>query len=130
MAGKQVARAGEPCLPTCSIAAYTEPDTPARWRACVGPSSYPDTVADAAAVWIDQEQCTGDGLCVQYAPEVFEFDIDGLAYVKGADGELRQAPGARVAIPDSLRLDVLDSARECPGTCIHLVDAAGKSVLA
>lgn len=79
-------------------------------------------------MWIDQEQCTGDGLCVQYAPEVFEFDIDGLAYVKGVDGELQQAPGARVSIPDSLRLDVIDSARDCPGTCIHLVDSAGESV--
>ena len=76
-------------------------------------------------MWIDQEQCTGDGLCVQYAPEVFEFDVDGLAYVKDADGELKQSPGARVAIPDSLRLDVIDSARECPGTCIHLIDADG-----
>ena len=85
-------------------------------------------MADATAVWIDQEQCTGDGLCVQYAPEVFEFDIDGLAYVKGADGELQQAVGARVPIPNSLRLDVIDSARECPGSCIHLVDAAGQSV--
>lgn len=81
-------------------------------------------------MWIDQEQCTGDGLCVQYAPEVFEFDIDGLAYVKGADGELQQAPGARVVIPESLRLDVIDSARECPGTCIHLVDANGEGVTA
>jgi ferredoxin len=84
-------------------------------------------VADAAAVWIDQDQCTGDGLCVQYAPEVFEFDIDGLAYVKDGNGELRQSPGARVAIPDALRLDVIESARDCPGTCIHLVDAAGES---
>ncbi len=130
MGCKQVARAGNPCLPTCSIAAYTAPDTPDRQRACVGASDYPETVTDAAAVWIDQEQCTGDGLCVQYAPEVFEFDIDGLAYVKSADGELQQAPGARVVIPDSLRLDVIDSARECPGTCIHLVDAAGRSVSA
>jgi ferredoxin len=81
-------------------------------------------------VWIDQDECTGDGLCVQYAPEVFEFDIDGLAYVKGADGELRQAPGARVDIPAALRLDVIDSARDCPGTCIHLVDADGTSVSA
>ena len=37
-------------------------------------------------VWVDQDLCTGDGLCVQYAPEVFEFDIDGLAYVKDPDG--------------------------------------------
>jgi ferredoxin len=34
---------------------------------------------DELRVWIDQDLCTGDGLCVQYAPEVFELDIDGLA---------------------------------------------------
>jgi ferredoxin len=71
-------------------------------------------------VWVDQQLCTGDGLCVQYAPDVFEFDVDGLAYVKGEDGELRTAPGARVAVPEHLRVDVLDSATECPGECIHV----------
>ncbi|HJQ00634.1 MAG TPA: ferredoxin [Jatrophihabitans sp.] len=71
-------------------------------------------------VWIDQELCTGDGLCVQYAPEVFEFDVDGLAYVKDAAGELRQAVGERVPVPRRLRLDVLDSAQDCPGNCIHV----------
>ena len=38
---------------------------------------------EALEVWIDQDLCTGDGICAQYAPEVFELDIDGLAYVKG-----------------------------------------------
>lgn len=71
-------------------------------------------------VWVDQDRCTGDGLCVQYAPEVFEFDIDGLAYVKDPDGTLLTAPGARTAVPGHLRLEVLDSIRECPGECIHL----------
>ncbi len=85
-------------------------------------------VADSLTVWIDQEACTGDGLCVQYAPEVFEFDIDGLAYVKDAEGNLEQTVGGRVAVPESLRLDVIDSARECPGTCIHIVDAHGAEV--
>ena len=53
-------------------------------------------VTESLQVWIDQELCTGDGLCVQYAPEVFEFDVDGLAYVKDGAGELlaaAQAPG-------------------------------------
>ncbi len=77
-------------------------------------------MGEALKVWIDQDLCTGDGLCVQYAPEVFEFDIDGLAYVKGADGELRTDVGSRVDVPDSLRLDVIDSAKECPGECIHV----------
>jgi ferredoxin len=74
-------------------------------------------------VWIDQELCTGDGLCVQYAPEVFEFDIDGLAYVKNDAGDLLAAPRERADVPSSLRLDVINSAKECPGDCIHVVRA-------
>jgi ferredoxin len=71
-------------------------------------------------VWIDQDLCTGDGLCVQYAADVFELDIDGLAYVKGEDGELRQQNGASVPVPADLVLHVIDSAKECPGECIHV----------
>ncbi len=74
-------------------------------------------------VWVDQQLCTGDGLCVQYAPEVFEFDVDGLAYVKGTDGELQLAAGARTDVPAHLRLDVIDAAKECPGDCIHVLRA-------
>jgi ferredoxin len=58
---------------------------------------------------------------VQYAPEVFEFDIDGLAYVKDGQDELLSAPGARAEVPARLRLDVISSAKECPGECIHVV---------
>jgi ferredoxin len=71
-------------------------------------------------VWVDQDLCTGDGLCAQYAPEVFEFDIDGLAYVKDPDGNLLTAPGARTDVPAHLRLEVVDAARDCPGECIHV----------
>lgn len=71
-------------------------------------------------VWIDQDLCTGDGLCAQYAADVFELDIDGLAYVKDGAGELLAAPGARVAVPSDLVLNVIDSAKECPGDCIHV----------
>jgi ferredoxin len=74
-------------------------------------------------VRVDQHLCTGDGLCVEYAPEVFEFDIDGLAYVKGADGALLTADGARVAVPVDLVLEVVDAAGECPGDCIHVTRA-------
>ena len=80
------------------------------------------------AVWVDQELCTGDGLCVQYAPDVFEFDVDGLAYVKGEDGELRTEAGTRVAVPPDLALHVVDSARECPGECIHVCRGDGTEV--
>lgn len=77
-------------------------------------------VSDELEVRVDQDLCTGDGLCVQYAPEVFEFDVDGLAYVKGEDGELRLSPGVRVGVPSGLRLHVIDAAKECPGECIHV----------
>ncbi len=75
---------------------------------------------EALEVWIDQDLCTGDGICAQYAPEVFELDIDGLAYVKGGDEELLQAKGATTPVPLPLLTDVIDSARECPGECIHV----------
>lgn len=57
---------------------------------------------------------------MQYAPEVFEFDIDGLAYVKDPDGNLLTEPGTRTGVPEHLRLEVVDAARECPGECIHV----------
>ncbi|MFD9391299.1 ferredoxin [Streptomyces sp. NPDC060000] len=75
---------------------------------------------EALEVWIDQDLCTGDGICAQYAPEVFELDIDGLAYVKGGDDELLLAKGATTPVPLPLLTDVVDSARECPGDCIHV----------
>ncbi|MGW6296952.1 ferredoxin [Streptomyces sp. NPDC055058] len=71
-------------------------------------------------VWIDQDLCTGDGICAQYAPEVFELDIDGLAYVKSDDDELLQTPGATTRLRLDLLTDVVDSAKECPGECIHV----------
>ena len=77
-------------------------------------------MSDELEVRVDQDLCTGDGLCVQYAPEVFEFDIDGLAYVKDSSGELLQSPGVRTGVPEHLRLEVIDAAKECPGECIHV----------
>ena len=79
-------------------------------------------------VRVDQDLCTGDGLCVQYAPTVFEFDVDGLAYVKDASGELQLAAGATVEVPADASASVVDSAIECPGDCIHVTDSAGKAV--
>ena len=56
----------------------------------------------------------GDGICVQFARDVFELDIDGLAYVKGDDDELRVEAGAAVPVPPSLLVEVIDATRKCP----------------
>jgi ferredoxin len=75
-------------------------------------------------VWIEQKLCTGDGLCVQYAPDVFQFGDDGLAYVKDSpEGELL-TENAPADGPAGLRLDVIDAADGCPGNCIHVARRA------
>ena len=43
-------------------------------------------------VWIDQDLCTGDGLCEEIAPDVFTLLDDGLAYVKEGS-KVFNAPG-------------------------------------
>ncbi|MEV7420987.1 ferredoxin [Streptomyces sp. NPDC089919] len=78
------------------------------------------TDGEELEVWIDQELCTGDGICVQYAPEVFELDIDGLAYVKDEHDELCTEPAAAVVVRLPLLQDVVDSVKDCPGDCIHV----------
>jgi ferredoxin len=81
--------------------------------------------AEGLEVWIDQDLCTGDGICAQYAPEVFELDIDGLAYVKpptpaGTEAELLTERGATAPVPPPLLNDVATAAKDCPGDCIHV----------
>ena len=75
-------------------------------------------------VWIDQDLCTGDGLCTEICPSVFEMDQDGLAYVK-QDGVMLNNPGGLTQMAD-VPVELLDSVREacdeCPGECIFLVE--------
>ena len=87
---------------------------------------YRRGVDDTLVVRVDQDLCTGDGLCVQLAPSVFEFDVDGLAYVKDADGTLRTEPGARVPVPSRCVREVIESAEGCPGDCIFVEPATGR----
>jgi len=83
--------------------------------------AVPEALQGQLLVWIDQELCTGDGLCVQDAPDVFEFDVDGLAYVKDGGGELLTDVGARADVPADTVREVIESAKDCPGQCIHVI---------
>ena len=85
-------------------------------------------------VWIDQALCTGDGLCAEIAPDIFEMADDGLAYVKevhwpniyGPDGEVRSGdPTYKMAtgmavVPSELLEATIESAEDCPGECIFI----------
>ena len=44
-------------------------------------------------MWIDQDLCTGDGLCVDHCPDVFVQLEDGIAYVVQAGVTLND-PGS------------------------------------
>ena len=77
-------------------------------------------------VWIDQDLCTGDGLCEEIAPDVFVLLDDGLAYVRegakifaASEGNAEWAEGLAAFTDDQLDA-VVESAEECPGECIFI----------
>lgn len=79
-------------------------------------------------VWLDQELCTGDGICREICPEIFIAHDDGLYYVKahtdktglGPDGQPKNKGAQTVDVPDHLLANVVDAAEECPGLCIFV----------
>jgi ferredoxin len=86
-------------------------------------------------VWIDQDLCTGDGICEEIAPDVFLGRDDGLWVVKeeasnfgatiifdGGDGDGHGPDGSRgvARVPDSQVDIVVEAAEECPGECIMI----------
>jgi ferredoxin len=86
-------------------------------------------------VWIDQDLCTGDGICEEIAPDVFVGRDDGLWVVQeeasnfgstivfdGIDGEGHGPDGAQgvARVPDDQIDIVVEAAEECPGECIMI----------
>ncbi len=58
---------------------------------------------------IDRDECTGDSLCVQEAPDTFELDDEGIAIVVNLDGDSSEA--------------IFAAAEACPTEAIILYDA-------
>jgi ferredoxin len=73
-------------------------------------------------VWIDQDLCTGDGLCLDHCPDVFVQLEDGIAYVAEAGSALNDPGGAGSLawVPDRHRRAVVQAAEVCPGECIFI----------
>lgn len=77
-------------------------------------------------VWIDQDLCTGDGICTEICPELFGMHTDGLAYVKEADWQniynAQKEPqlkmGQTALVTTGLLNTAIEAAEDCPGECI------------
>jgi ferredoxin len=63
----------------------------------------------AKIVFVDQEECTGCGLCEEICPEVFQMNEDDVSEVYDEDG----------AAEDKIQ-EAID---DCPVECIHWEDA-------
>ena len=82
-------------------------------------------------VWIDQDLCTGDGICEEICPDVFTGRADGLWVVKEEAkhfGETKVFDGKTypdgsrglARVPNGFEEDVVEAAEECPGECIMI----------
>ena len=73
-------------------------------------------------VWIDQDLCTGDGLCVDHCPDVFVQLEDGIAYVADNGAAMNDPGGGGSLAPVSHRDRdaVVHAADICPGECIFI----------
>jgi ferredoxin len=72
-------------------------------------------------VWVDQDLCTGDGLCEELCPPIFTL-VDGLSFVRDQFGVpmLAGGPSSMAEVRTEYLDAVLDAAEECPGECIFV----------
>jgi ferredoxin len=71
-------------------------------------------------VWIDQDCCTGAGLCVDHCPELFVVLDDGIGYVHDGHTIVTGAGPHTVAVPHRYEQAAVDAVERCPGECIYV----------
>lgn len=71
-------------------------------------------------VWIDQDECTGAGLCEVLEPSVFVIGADGLAAVRDGDSALPAGPAGALTVSPDCEREVLEASQACPGRCIRI----------
>lgn len=71
-------------------------------------------------VWIDQDCCTGAGLCVDHCPELFIVLEDGIGYVRDGNGVVNDPSSPSIPVPVRLEHAAVDAAERCPGECVYL----------
>ena len=74
----------------------------------------------AKFTWVDKETCIACGACGATAPDIYDYDAEGLAEViYGEDGNK-----GVTEIPADLFDDLQDAADGCPTDSIKIADAA------
>lgn len=73
-------------------------------------------------VWIDQDLCTGDGLCVDHCQDAFVQLEDGIAYVAEHGLPLNNpgSSGSLAVVSVRNQIAVVRAAEDCPGECIFI----------
>jgi ferredoxin len=54
-------------------------------------------------VWIDQDCCTGAGLCVDHCPDLFVVLDDGIGYVRDGGLVITDPDHPAIPVPHALR---------------------------
>lgn len=68
--------------------------------------------------WVDKETCIACGACGAAAPDIFDYDDDGLAE-NIYDGDNNTGT---IEIPDDLQDDLIDAYEGCPTDSIKISD--------
>ena len=71
-------------------------------------------------VWIDQDCCTGAGLCVDHCPDLFIVLDDGIGYLRDGGLVITDADHPAIPVPRRQEQAAIDAVERCPGECIYL----------
>ncbi|MFP7169431.1 ferredoxin [Terribacillus sp. FSL K6-0262] len=78
----------------------------------------------AMYTYVDQDTCIACGTCGAVAPDVYDYDDEGLAFV------LLDRNTGTFAVPEELQEDVTEAYEGCPTESIKLSDfVIGKEAL-
>lgn len=88
--------------------------------------------ATSMKIWIDQDCCTGAGLCVDHCPELFIVLEDGIGYVHDGREVITDPEHPSVAVPSRYERAAIDAVERCPGECIYVEsdEAVGRTSMA
>jgi ferredoxin len=71
-------------------------------------------------VWINQDKCTGSGLCLEECPSMFVHNEKGKGRIKKADGSLVTGVENRVEVAPEHHKTVIAAFDACPTSAIGI----------